>query len=374
MPRTMRPLSSVILAVLFFLSVPQDTEGVAPYPTLYRGSIQEEKLVFKAHFQPSFLMKSPGDQERIFDEVEERLEGIRTEQKVGLRAVEPKNLPRLVVDKPEQMFYAVSGKKFYQARAIGLHMVKRPGRCGPELFVQMEAEWVEPSPPFEKSDPPAFLQSDANSDGPLILKGRKFDVVMDKVDETKFRQVRFPKDLPKALKPLFEEEITLIKTDKRYTRPLLFAPQTGFSPLEVAVWQIELPDDTALAFFFTVKGKWKEASFFFKRRQTLPHYSRVISRFDLNHNGQDEYLIEVEDERQSRRMIFELDNNTGKASLLTSTEDTVVLWNDALPGCGEMEITKSAPPPTATAIPSLPAVPPPDREGPLSQGPPVDTE
>jgi hypothetical protein len=348
------------IGLLLFLLAPYRVLGADPYPSLYRGIAREEGPRFLAHFSPSFLSKSPGAQERFFSEVEEGIESLGTLKKSDPRISEPKSLDLLVEDRPGDLYQVVVGIRFYQARARSLRVAERPVRCGNRLTVEVDADWVMPSPPLEKEDPPPFLEANADPDGPLIFKGSRFNPIIDEFHQTKFQRIRFPEDLPEGLRSKFGEETAPAKTEPPSPPVVLYAPLIGFLPIEAALWRSDLPEKEILLFFYRRKGEWNEVPFSLTQVPARPFSGRVISRFDLNRNGKMEYLVEARDDQQSRRMIYELDETRNAATLMTVAEDSVVIPDTRDPRCrggGTL-------PPLPKESPLPPASPPPGHEGP----------
>ncbi|HET6370290.1 MAG TPA: hypothetical protein VFG95_03795 [Nitrospiria bacterium] len=350
----------VAIGLLLILLAPARVRGADAYPSLYRGIAREDGLHLLAHFSPSFLSMGPAEQERYFRDAQSGIESLQTLKKSNPRIVEPKSLDLLVKDRPGDLYYVVVGIRIYQARAKGLRLREVPLRCGRRLTVEVNADWVVPSPPLEKEGPPPFLEADSDPDGVLIFKGGGFNLPIEEFHQTKFQQVRFPEDLPEGLKARFPEELAHSDAVDALDPVLLYAPAIGFMSIEVALWKKNLPENTILQFFYQTKEKWNEVPFTFAPMPRRHFSSRVISRFDLNRNGLMEYLVELRDDLHTRRMVYELDEKRNEASVMTVAEDTVVIPNTADPQCGEGETGA----PLHRKVPIEAAPPSPSREGP----------
>jgi len=288
----------------------------------------------KAHFSSGFLSLSPAEQQRTFDELEAAFESLHLRNENDPRVAQPFTINALVIDRPNEIFYVVNGTRLYPVRAKGLHMFKRPERCGDRLSVEIDAEWVTDSPPLESAPAPP---SEPDPDGLLIFKGKHF-TQMDELRQTKFQRIRYPKDLPDGLKPAFPEETNPAPSGpsgQAASPPALYGPATGFMPLEVGVWQEELPRNSILLFYYKRRGIWEEALFPLKMTSARSFSTRLISRFDLNHNGKMEYLVEVQESLQNYRLIYEVDEEGKEATLLATTPDSVFIRDRTNPQCGK---------------------------------------
>lgn len=237
------------LGILLIIALHIPARGEESYPILYRGEVTESGPRLLAHFENSFLRLAPTEQITHLRKIEKELKKPRLEPEIypGLEEKERfKNLYSIITDRLDQIYYVVSGIKFYPIRAKGFHLIQDAADCRRILSVAIETEWVTFDSP-EKTEAPPLLNLNRDQDGALIFSGRPFTPT-DEFQQIKFQPIRYPKDLPEVLKELFKEETDF--SDKR-SRPALFfsAPRTGFLPLEVTLWSNLLSSDTALTFF-----------------------------------------------------------------------------------------------------------------------------
>ncbi|HZR45456.1 MAG TPA: hypothetical protein VFA47_02035, partial [Candidatus Manganitrophaceae bacterium] len=119
------------------------------------------------------------------------------------------------------------------------------------------------------------------------------------------------KDVPEPIRNLLEE---MDESENGAPSFRFSAPRTGFLPLELTVWSDHLPENIAIVFLYQKKGIWNEVPFPSDQPSDRIE-ARPISRFDLNRNGKEEYLVED----RVHRFIYEVDENSSEALLMAST-------------------------------------------------------
>ncbi|MDC4206732.1 MAG: hypothetical protein MPW17_09010 [Candidatus Manganitrophus sp.] len=356
----MKPILRMVILFLILLELPAwgaDRPSIrrprpGAYPLLYRGKVMESGPRLLAHFNKIPPDLKSGEPFTTLATIERELEALRLEGRLRPGSEEKELLSRrdsIIADRIGQIYYVISGEAFYPIRAKDFHLVHREDHCGRTLAVEVETEWVRPESTHEKSGAPPLLNLNLDPDGPLIFGGRRFKPSrIDTLRQTKFHPIRFPEDLPKGLREEFKEEIESVEAD-RSSSYHLYAPLTGFLPLELTISNDQTPKEMALYFYYEKQGTWKEVPFPFEHQPRGLPKVRPISRFDLNQNGKMEYLVEVEEANQTTRHIYEMDEERGEVFFMASTADQLFVEESKEPLCREKERVPTIPPSEVTA-------------------------
>src|SRR5581483_227259 len=222
----------VLFGILLSIFSPFPGQGAESYPALYRGELKTSGPQPIAHFQKSFLNLKPAEQLTRITKLEKELKELRLDRPVlpGPEAEGPlKTLYSMIADRLGQIYYVVSGAKFYPSRAIGFHLLEYPSSiegCFKKVSFVIETEWVTPGPPYEKSGPPPFLERNRDPSGALIFSGIPFSPI-DELQQTSFQPIAFPKDVPEPIRNLLEE---MDESENGAPSFRFSAPRTGFLP------------------------------------------------------------------------------------------------------------------------------------------------